>query len=72
MSKPYPDPKEEAVLMKALTRLTGEYAADKDSAMKLLSVGESKRDEKLDPTDHAAWTALCLEILNLDEALTKE
>jgi hypothetical protein len=66
-----PSPNEESVLLKALNRLKSEYA-DKDTAMKLLAVGESKRSEKLDPTEHAAWTALCLEILNLDEALTKE
>jgi hypothetical protein len=66
-----PSPNEEAVLLKALNRLKSEYS-DKDAAMKLLAVGESKRSEKLDPTEHAAWTVLCLEILNLDEALTKE
>jgi len=26
----------------------------------------------LAPVDHAAWTALCSAILNLDEALVKE
>ncbi len=42
------------------------------AAQKLLSVGESKRDETLDSVEHAAYTALCSAILNLDEALTKE
>ena len=41
-------------------------------AATLLAVGESKRDEKLPANDHAAWTALCELILNLDEAITKE
>jgi hypothetical protein len=37
-----------------------------------LSVGESKRDETLNTTEHAALSAVCLAILNLDEALTRE
>jgi hypothetical protein len=35
-------------------------------------VGESKRDETLDVGEHAALSAVCLAILNLDEALTRE
>jgi len=41
-------------------------------ADELLSVGESPRDEKLDPYDHAAWTLLASIILNLDETLNRE
>jgi hypothetical protein len=67
-----PQPKEEAVLTAALERLKQQYGADKDAAAKLLAVGESKRDASLDPVEHAAYTTICLEILNLDEALTKE
>ena len=67
-----PGENERAVLLAALERLKKQYAADKDAAAKLLSVGESKRDEKLDPAEHAAYTGVCLTILNLDEALTKE
>src|SRR4029079_15409324 len=32
----------------------------------------SKRDEALDVGEHAALSAVCLAILNLDEALTRE
>jgi hypothetical protein len=67
-----PSAKERTILLAALDRLKKEYSADKPAATKLLAVGESKRDEKLDPVEHAAYTGLCLEILNLDEALTKE
>jgi hypothetical protein len=67
-----PTEKEMPLLTKALARLKREYANDKDAAAKLLATGESKRDEQLDATEHAAYTALCLEILNLDEALTLE
>jgi hypothetical protein len=67
-----PEPKEQAILLAALERLKQEYGADPTAAKKLLSVGESTRDPKLDPVEHAAYTTVCLEILNLDEALTKE
>jgi hypothetical protein len=67
-----PHDNEKPVLFAALERVKIEYAASKPEALKLLVQGESKRDETLDPCEHAAYTALCLEILNLDEALTKE
>jgi hypothetical protein len=67
-----PQEKERAVLLAGLERLKKQYAGDNAAALKLLSVGESKRDEKLDPVEHAAYTGVCLTILNLDEALTKE
>ena len=35
-------------------------------------VGESPRDEALDPAEHAALASVCLAIFNLDEALTRE
>ena len=47
------------------------YTLDVPAAKKLLAVGESPRNEKLDATEHAALTAVCSLILNLDEALTK-
>jgi hypothetical protein len=48
------------------------YAADRAAAEALVSVGASPKDESLDPIDHAALSAVCLAILNLDEALTRE
>ena len=59
-------------LLSRLDLLRKQFAADKDAAAKLLTVGESKRDEKLDATEHAAMTGLCQLILNLDEAISKE
>jgi hypothetical protein len=52
--------------------LQQQYAADKPAAEKLLKVGESKRNEKIDAVEHAAYTGVCSLILNLDEAITKE
>lgn len=64
---------DEMALLKAqLARFKAQQTADRDAALKLLSVGESKRDESLDVIEHAAWTGLCLMLLNLDEAVTKE
>ena len=49
-----------------------EFQANKDAAVKLLSVGESKRNESLDIAELAAYTMTCNLILNLDEVVTKE
>ena len=48
------------------------YQADPAAAKQLLGVGESNRDESLDVAAHAALSSVCLAILNLDEALTRE
>ncbi len=37
----------------------------------LISVGESKDDESLEPSQLAAWTMVCNQVMNLDEALNK-
>ena len=67
-----PKAHELSVLEQGLLRLRTQYAADPSAARELLSVGESKADQRLDAVEHAAWTGLCLGILNLDEAMTKE
>ena len=63
---------EKKVLAASLARLQREFTTDKDAAAKLLKVGESARNEKLDASEHAAWTVLCSLLLNLDETVTKE
>ena len=67
-----PAPGELDVLRKLYDEQLAHYRADNDAAVKLLSVGESKRDESLDPSEHAAWTMMANLILNLDETITKE
>ena len=67
-----PTAAERAVLAGRLTRLRTQFAADKAAAQQLASSGEAPRPAGLDPVEHAAWTALCALILNLDESLTKE
>lgn len=63
---------EKALLLQRLEYLKTQFSEEPGAALKLLSVGESPRDVKLDANEHAAWTGLCQLILNLDEALTKE
>lgn len=67
-----PTEREGAILLSGLNRGRAEFTAQPEAAKKLLSVGESPRDNRLDAIEHAAWTSLCLALLNLDEALTKE
>ncbi len=47
------------------------YKAAPDRAKKVIAVGESPRDDKLDPAEHAAWTMVATTILNMDATLTK-
>ena len=63
---------EKNILVVAIERSRGEFRADPDAALKLLTIGESKRNAQLDNVEHAAWTSLALAVMNLDEALTKE
>ncbi|MFM7208153.1 MAG: PSD1 and planctomycete cytochrome C domain-containing protein [Planctomycetaceae bacterium] len=48
------------------------YRDDRPAAERLLAVGEAPRNTQRDAVEHAALTAACLGILNLDEALTRE
>jgi mono/diheme cytochrome c family protein len=61
--------------VKVLRRLLGDrvqsFRKDRASAMKLLAVGESARDARIDPAELAAWTTVTSVILNLDETITK-
>lgn len=67
-----PTSAETKVLRQMLDEQTAIYQADKESAKKLIAIGSAVSDSKLDPTEHAAWTNLCLALFNLDEALTRE
>lgn len=60
------------LLKRAFDRQAAIYRDAPEEAKALLSVGASKRDESLDLTEHAALSAVCLAILNLDESMTRE
>jgi hypothetical protein len=68
----HPKPAEASILSQRVEYLKTQFREDKEAAAKLLAVGESKPDPKLDPVELAAWTALCQLVLNLDEAVTRE
>ncbi|HMF17137.1 MAG TPA: DUF1553 domain-containing protein, partial [Gemmataceae bacterium] len=48
------------------------YQKDRPAALKLVSAGESHRNERLEVAELAAYTAMAGLILNLDEVVTKE
>ena len=61
--------------LKALRRAyerQAQFYTDAKAAKAFLAIGASKRDESLILTEHAALASVCLAILNLDEALTRE
>jgi hypothetical protein len=66
-----PTPNEEAILEGLYRKQRAHYESDKAAADKLLKVGESPRDQKLDPVDLAAMTLVTSTILNMDETITK-
>jgi hypothetical protein len=67
-----PGTKQQDVLLGSLGKLRAHYAADLESAKRLVSVGESKRDESLDVIELAAYAGVSSLLLNLDETITKE
>ena len=67
-----PTAEETKILLGSLERLRGHFEGDLEAAKRLLKVGDSPRNEKLDVREHAVWTTFCSMILNLDEALSKQ
>jgi hypothetical protein len=64
-------PEEVAIAQSEYNDLLAYYQAHQDEAVKLLDVGESKRNTSLNSAEHAAWTMLANQVMNLDEALNK-
>ncbi len=67
-----PDESELKIWEAGLKTVTKQFSLDPNAANEFLKVGDSKRDDSLDATEHAALSAVCLGILNLDEALNRE
>jgi hypothetical protein len=59
------------VVQASLADLLAEYKAKPEEAKKLIAVGDSKADPKLEASELAAWTMLANELMNLDEVLNK-
>lgn len=66
-----PTEREITLLGELFQKQKSRYADRRDEALKLLSNGETKRNEKLDAAELAAWTNVASTILNLDETVTK-
>ncbi|HET6572920.1 MAG TPA: DUF1553 domain-containing protein [Fimbriiglobus sp.] len=64
-------PEETAVVKGVHDELLAHYKAKPDEAKKLIAVGESKADPKLDTSELAAWTMVANQLMNLDEVLNK-
>jgi hypothetical protein len=67
-----PTPAERKILTRALEQRRKSYQENPSAASKLLQVGESIRNQKLDPIELAAWTIVASAIMNLDETITKQ
>ncbi len=63
---------ERRVMTELLTAQREIYSKDPEAALALLALGESPRDESLDPGEHASWAILASMLLNLDETLNRE
>jgi mono/diheme cytochrome c family protein len=66
-----PGEKEAAALRRVFEQQVAVCKKNPDAATKLLNVGESLRDAKLDVAELAAWAMTASVILNLDEAVTR-
>jgi hypothetical protein len=66
-----PSAAEVGILKKVYGAQLAVYRKDAKAVLKLLSVGETPRDQRLEPAELAAWTMVASVILNLDETVTK-
>jgi hypothetical protein len=66
-----PTAEEQRILLKIHAEVLARFRADPSAARKLLSVGESAYDRKLDEVELAAWAAIAGVILNLDETISR-
>jgi hypothetical protein len=62
---------ERALIMEDLTFYREHYQSQVDDAAALLRVGESVPTAELPAHELAAWTMICNQFLNLDEAINK-
>ncbi|WP_404309579.1 PSD1 and planctomycete cytochrome C domain-containing protein [Neorhodopirellula lusitana] len=65
----HPEPEESALLQTMLTQARERFSEQPEEAAKLVAMGESPVAARLAAEEQAAWTTLCLAVLNLDETL---
>ncbi len=62
---------EHAVVNDLLATARKRFSAQPDAAKMLLTVGNSKEDRTIEPSELAAWTSVASILLNLDETISK-
>jgi Protein of unknown function (DUF1553)/Concanavalin A-like lectin/glucanases superfamily len=67
-----PTGSESSVLRRLLQHRLEGFRKDPRAATRLVAVGESARDTRIDTAELAAWTTVASAILNLDETITKQ
>ncbi len=67
-----PSPSESASLRGLFKEYYSEFQANQEAATRLLSAGESPRNESLAVSELGAWTLVTHLLLNLSETITKE
>ena len=67
-----PTEKDLGHLQNALKKQLSLYSQDTAAAQAFVETGKSARNKSLDVAQHAALSAVCLTLMNLDEAITRE
>jgi Protein of unknown function (DUF1553)/Protein of unknown function (DUF1549)/Planctomycete cytochrome C len=67
-----PSDAEQQVLVQGFQRALKQFQGDREAARKLVSTGESKRDERVEVAELAAYAAMANMIMNLDEVIARE
>lgn len=62
---------ERAIVDDSYRRLADHYGSHSEAAERLIQVGDSEVQASVRPAELAAWTMLCNQLMNLDEALNK-
>jgi hypothetical protein len=66
----HPKTQERDLLAQLAAQETAEYRQDRAAALKLLSVGATRSNPKIDASELAAWTTVGSAILSLDETIS--
>jgi hypothetical protein len=64
--------REVQILMHSYNKAKSTFSQNPHLAQEFLSNGVTPLEADMDVVDWAAWTAVCLNVLNLDESLTRE
>jgi len=67
-----PSERDQQILRRAFDRQLALYQSAPEDSQRVLEVGAAPRDATIDSAEHAALAAVCLAILNFDEALSRE